>query len=125
MISLCLIFGGLGGLIPGAPLILSATLVMLGILGSLYSLARSNTKAKQVDYMLEGHGNAYTKAFEAELYKTGSCKNAVAILTKALEIDPNDKDAMVMLSMTRKTSTQMMITAACIAGGRSSKSLPP
>lgn len=107
IISFCLILGGLAGLVSNAPLVITIPLVTIGILGSLYSLARSNANEREADYILEaqaklfanaGIGNIYTERFNTELYKTGSCKNASEILTKALEINPNDKDAMSKLS---------------------------
>jgi tetratricopeptide (TPR) repeat protein len=99
--------GALGGIIAGVPLPINIVFIIIGIFGSLYSLSRSNAKEKEIDDILEvqatllsnaGLGNIYVKAFEAELRKTGSCKKASKILTKALEINPNDKDAMLYLS---------------------------
>jgi len=107
IIYVCILFGGLAGLVSNAPFFIIAPLVILGTGGSLYSLCKSNTRDQDADYLLEaqaklfanaGLGNIYTKAFEEKLRKTGSCENASEILTKALEIDPNDKDAMIMLS---------------------------
>jgi len=109
IISFCLILGGLAGLVSNASLFITIPLVAIGVLGSLYELARSNANEREADYILEaqaklfasaGIGNIYTARFKTELYKTGSCKNASEILTKALEINPNDKDAISMLSMT-------------------------
>ena len=108
LISLCLILGGLGSLLFGFYPIFASLLIIIGILGSLFSYLSSESRNQQLDSIIEiqatllarhGLGNTYTEIFKKELFKTGSVKKGRDLLIKALEVNPNDIDALELLAM--------------------------
>ena len=103
IIYISIIVGGLSGIVSGFTPLINIVLVIIGICGSLYSLAKSNAETRDMKFTLDaqaellakqGIGNTYTNAFKNELFQTGSCKTAVPKIKKALELTPNDKETM-------------------------------
>ena len=104
--SVVLILGGVGSVIFSFAPIIGGLLIFVGVIGSILSLLSSETKNKQGDYLFEaqailfarqGVGNVYTEAVKVELKKTGSCKNAIQLFLKSLEIEPTNHDARAMI----------------------------
>ena len=107
VISFLFILGGIGSLLFGIFPIVSSIFIILGIFASLFSLLTSESRNQELDYIVEaqatlmaqhGIGNVYTQAFKHELFKTGSVKNGLRLLEKALDVDPNDMDALSLMS---------------------------
>lgn len=109
LISLCLILGGLGSLSFGFYPLFASLLIIIGVLGSLFSYLSAEYRNQQLDSIIEvqatllarhGLGNPYTEILKKELFKNGSIKKGRDLLTKALEVDPNDIDALALLAWT-------------------------
>lgn len=108
LISLCIILGGLGSFPFGFNPIFAGLLIIIGVLGSLFSYLSAENRNQQLDSIIEiqatllarhGLGNPYMEIFKKELFNTGSVKKGESLLKKALEVDPNDIDALGVLAM--------------------------
>lgn len=107
LISFLFILGGIGSILFGIFPIISSIFIILGTFGSLFSLLTSESRNQELDFVIEaqatllaqhGIGNVYKQAFKKELFKTGSVKSGLRLLEKALDIDPNDIDALSLIS---------------------------
>jgi len=104
--SIAIILGGLGSIIFGLTPVIGSILIIIGVIGGIWSFLATETKNKQSDYLFDaqatllarhGVGNTYAEAVKLELKKTGSSKNATHLLMKALDIEPNNLDALTLL----------------------------
>lgn len=104
--SIAIILGGVGSIIFGFTPIIGSILIMIGVLGGIWSFLEAESKNKQGDYLFDaqavllakhGAGNIYAEAVKLELKKTGSSQNAKQLLLKALDIEPNNLDALEIL----------------------------
>jgi len=107
IICICIILGGAGGIIFGLYPIIGTTLIIFGVVGSLLSVSSSVSRNHEIDFLFEaqakllaqsGIGNLYTEAVRTEFIKTGNSRNSIKLLVKALEVEPNNIDALVLLS---------------------------
>lgn len=107
VLSVLFILGGIGSLLFGIFPIISSIFIIFGILATLFSLLTSESRNQELDFIFEAHatllaqhgiGNVYTQAFKQELFRTGSVKNGLRLLEKALDVDPNDMDALSLMS---------------------------
>lgn len=101
--SIAIILGGVGSIIFGFTPVIGSILIVIGVLGGIWSFLEAESKNKQGDYLFDaqgillakhGAGNIYAEAVKLELKKTGSCQNAKQLLLKALEIEPSNLDAL-------------------------------
>jgi tetratricopeptide (TPR) repeat protein len=108
VISLLLILGGFGSIIFGYFPIISSVLIILGVLGSLISFLASESRNQEMDYFNEiqaillaekGVGNIYSRMLKKDLLEKGKIKDPSKLLTKALNIDPDDEDALSFYSI--------------------------
>lgn len=104
--SISIILGSVGSIIFGITPMIGSILIITGVLGGIWTFLTSEAKSKQGDYLLDaqavllarhGVGNTYAEAVKLELKKTGSSKNAKELLLKALDIEPNNLDALTSL----------------------------
>ena len=101
---------GVIGLFSPFSKVLSIFSAVLGTIISLYSLSKSNEKEIQDKYCNQAIAqevydrcgkNIYSEAIKRELYNEGSIKNTMSMLDDALSMNPNDKDAIVILGIFR------------------------
>ena len=107
IISLLFILGGVGSIAFGIHPIIASVLIILGVIGSIFSYLFSESQNQERDFLIEaqatlfaqhGLGNIYTQAFKKEFLRTGSVKNGIRLLKKALDVNPNDVDALAFLA---------------------------
>ena len=107
IVSAATVLGGLGSIIIGLNLLVGSILIILGVGGALWSSFALEVRNRQAENLIEaqatllayrGIGNTYTEAVKRELSRTGSSK--VDLLRKALELNPDDTEAIAMLCTT-------------------------
>jgi hypothetical protein len=107
VVSILFILGGVGSIIFGIYPITGSILTILGVIGAIFSYLSSESQNQQRDFLIDaqvtlfaqyGLGNIYIELFKKELLKTGSVNNGIRILKKALDINPNDVDALAYLT---------------------------
>jgi tetratricopeptide (TPR) repeat protein len=105
LIILTILVGGIGGIISGAYPWIGAAMTIIGVIGALIDRCSSEIRNKQIESLIDaqalllankGLGNLYTEAGKIELKKGGS--KAVENFQKALDINPDDKEALASLS---------------------------
>ena len=106
-ISCLMILGGVGSIISGLSPMLGGILTIFGVMASLYSYystefqnqdLKSLIETQALLFAQEGFGNVYSQEFLKKLMKTGTVKGGFSLLEKALDINPNDKDALMFFS---------------------------
>jgi hypothetical protein len=104
-VLLSIVAAAVGGVIIDPHRILGLLLVVLGIAGAMYMyLSSEASQGKNEEFFettatmlsLAGLGNPYTEQIRIRLSKGGRYKDIVSDLDKALEIDPNDMDALAL-----------------------------
>lgn len=104
-VLLSIVAAAVGGVIIERHRRLGALLLLLGILGAMYIyLSSEASQGKNEEFFettatmlsLAGLGNPYTKQIRSRLSKGGRYKDIVSDLEKALEIDPDDMDALAL-----------------------------
>jgi tetratricopeptide (TPR) repeat protein len=107
IVGLIFILGGLGSIIFGIYPVIGSVLVMLAAIGSAFSYLSAESQNEERDFLIEaqatlfaqhGLGNIYTQAFKKELARTGSVNKGTRLLEKALDVNPNDVDALAYLA---------------------------
>jgi tetratricopeptide (TPR) repeat protein len=107
LVVLAIIAGGVAAFISGAWPVTGIVLTFLGVIGGLLDHYSSGMREREVDGFFEaqaklfarkGIGNLYTEAAKIEWEKGGG-KQVVEKFQKALEIDPNDKEALASLGI--------------------------
>lgn len=106
ILSLVAILGGVGSIIFNDYPRLGAVLIMFGAFGTVWSYVSDTIASKESEAFHEaqatllansGIGNPYYEMVKIELEKKGHSSNAESNLIKALEIDPNNLDALSLL----------------------------
>lgn len=106
LIVLVMLVGGLGGIISRVWLVPGIILTALGVIGTLWRYLGSKAQERKSESLFDaqaallakkGIGNIYTEAGDLELNKGWFTKEAIERYQKALEIDPNDLQALRML----------------------------
>jgi hypothetical protein len=99
--------GVVGGCIFTVNPLVGGILCFVGFVGSLWSLAQSELKARYLQDQLDVHahlfakhgvGNVYLEMFRAELAKDGRCERAVEYLMKAVDAEPESPQATAQLA---------------------------
>ncbi len=107
IISILLILGGVGSIIFGLYPVIASVLIMLGVIGAVFSYLSSESQNQERDFLIDAQatllaqhnlGNIYTDALKKELSRTGSVKKSTRFLKKALDVNPNDSDALALLA---------------------------
>jgi tetratricopeptide (TPR) repeat protein len=107
VVGVGLITAGVCGFFSPFSKTLSFVSTLIGTFISLYSLYNSSEKDRSDGYFKQaivkqffdaGMGNTYSGAMKEELYSKGTIKNTLHMKDKALSINPNDQDAMAILS---------------------------
>lgn len=102
---LSIVAAAVGGVIFDSHRILGPLLVVIGIVGALYMyLSSEASQGKNEEFFdttaqmlsVAGLGNPYTKQISVRLSKGGGYKDILSDLDKAMEIDPNDMDALAL-----------------------------
>ena len=102
-IVLSFIAAAAGGIIFNSNKGVGTTFIVIGVMGSLYLFFDSELKQTNSDRLadttarilaLSGAGNPYTKMIEEDLARTRAPRNILEALDKALEINPNDVNAL-------------------------------
>ena len=103
VIATFFILGALGGLIIKTHYFLSLLFIFTGIIGTIYTYLSSENKQRNNEKFFDasakllfgaGIGNPYTRMIEDDLLKGGTYKRILDRLDYALEINPNDADAL-------------------------------
>jgi tetratricopeptide (TPR) repeat protein len=98
-----IIIGGIGSIISGLYPALGILLTAIGIIWALYESISTNIKNREIDSFMEaqailmaksGIGNPYTQIVRNEFKRKGKCNNALKVLDKALQVNPDDADAL-------------------------------
>jgi tetratricopeptide (TPR) repeat protein len=107
-LSILVLLGGVGSIISGFYTILGGILTLIGVIVSIYSLVSSELTIKGMRNLLEtqammmarsGVGNIYLELINREIERKGFCDTTIDFLFKALELDPNNIDAIEKLSL--------------------------
>jgi tetratricopeptide (TPR) repeat protein len=103
LIVISVLAAAAGGVIFDDHKTLGLTLIFIGVIGSVYLFLDSEANQAKSDRFadttarilaLSGAGNPYTQMIEEDLAKPGKYRNILEALDKALEIDPNDVNAL-------------------------------
>jgi len=106
-IIITIIFSGVGSVIFNIMPVLGGILIGIGVMGGILTYILSEFNTSQKEYFHEatakllaesGIGNIYVESLMLEINKTGVAKNSINKLNKALEINPNDIDALSLIS---------------------------
>ncbi len=104
-VLLSIVAAAVGGAILDSHRTFGPLLVVIGILGAMYMyLASEDSQGKNEEFFettaqllsMAGLGNPYTQQVRIRLSKGGRYKDVLSDLDKALEIDPNDVDALAL-----------------------------
>ncbi|HLX73039.1 MAG TPA: tetratricopeptide repeat protein [Verrucomicrobiae bacterium] len=106
VVVLAIVLGGVGGIISGEWPKTGIVMVIIGMIGALWDHFSSDQREKEVNDFFDaqalllankGIGNVYTESGKLELRKRGRTASAVKQFQKALQVDPNDKEALFSL----------------------------
>ncbi|MCB7130419.1 MAG: hypothetical protein J3T61_12880, partial [Candidatus Brocadiales bacterium] len=109
VVIILLILGGVGGLISEAYPIIGVCLISVGILIAVWQYVASAAKRREQDAFNEtlsilfarsGFGNIYKQAIFLDLERKGSTEFLSKSLEKALQVDPDDKEALELHAAT-------------------------
>jgi len=108
LIGISLIVVGILGLFSPFSILLSIVSALIGTFVSACSWYKSTEDDRTEKYrnqalatqlLKAGMGNTYSEIVKKELYDKGSINSTLHILEEALSLDPNDNDALAILSM--------------------------
>ncbi len=100
-----IVSGVAGRLLFSTNKVIGTALIVAGLVGAIWTYFSSQKRRVYDDELFDeiakllatnGVGNPYTKIIERRLSKVGTHKNVFAPLDKALEINPNDSDALAL-----------------------------
>jgi len=106
-LSILFCLGGLGSIIFGFYPQWGGFFIFCGVIGSIYSLISTELNNRNLYNLLEiqatmmaskGIGNVYLEHVHRELRRKGFCETTVEFLLKALELNPDDIEALEILS---------------------------
>lgn len=106
-LSILILIGGVGSIIFSLYPRFGGILIVIGVIGSIYSFISSDLSKKDTQELLEtqaimmargGIGNVYLEHLRREVKRNGFCRTTIDFLSKALELNPNDESALEMLS---------------------------
>ena len=98
--------GAVGGVIIGSHVFAGALLLIAGLIGTIYSFWSSEMRQDESDLMQQamvdlfiasGAGNPYTKLVNRKLSR-GGVQYVIPELERALELDPDDAEALAFTS---------------------------
>jgi tetratricopeptide (TPR) repeat protein len=107
LLPILLLLGGIGSIVIGSCFILGTLLTLLGAGAAIWTYFRSLADAGYNGALMDsvalllvrgGLGNMYTESVQLEIRRTGRCKDAIKRLQHALSIDPNDVQALSVLT---------------------------